>query len=520
MFKNFIKNWKYSLLVFLLMTISSGLWLFASISLVTSINSLVQNNIYNAFLWIIFYFLSWIIRITVIIFQKYFYEKLVRKIVLNYRRYLSKEISKINLLSFETKNIGDYASWFINDLDIVKNKGILNATEFVENIIDIIIITIALAFLNHWILILVFVFVLLSITFPFIFKNQIEKINLRISKNQEKNSSKTVNLLSGFNTFLFFNQMFIFKKTLDFFSKKLKIQTIENERKLNVISYVNSLYLELFYYVLLLVAGVLIIYDYAEIGSIFVIREFASRYLISFQGLSLNKINIGSANKIVEKWKELLNESNYWNKKNFDQKINEIELKDINLAFGNQTIFENLNLKFSKGKKYLIVGNSGKGKSTIIKILAGIIIPNHGKILVNNKEINNFQTILNKISYVDNSGVVLDNDLLNNTVLWKNEHNSTLLEKSLNVSQVNFLLGKKTNLTDLSTGQKQRLAIARGLYQNKEILVFDEAMSNIDKATSESIENEFLSNPNLTFIHISHNFNEANKQKYDQIIYL
>ena len=74
------------------------------------------------------------------------------------------------------------------------------------------------------------------------------------------------------------------------------------------------------------------------------------------------------------------------------------------------------------------------------------------------------------------------------------------------------------NGTKMSGGQKQRLALARGLLRNRKLFLLDESTSSLDKKSALNVENIFLSQPDITVIFISHQLHDENKQKFDRIV--
>ena len=74
------------------------------------------------------------------------------------------------------------------------------------------------------------------------------------------------------------------------------------------------------------------------------------------------------------------------------------------------------------------------------------------------------------------------------------------------------------NGTKMSGGQKQRLALARGLLRNRKLFLLDESTSSLDKKSALNVENIFLSQPDITVIFVSHQLHDENKQKFDRIV--
>jgi ABC-type multidrug transport system fused ATPase/permease subunit len=201
---------------------------------------------------------------------------------------------------------------------------------------------------------------------------------------------------------------------------------------------------------------------------------------------------------------------------NFDSSI---EFQNVSFNYPNRDkTLNNINLKISKNTIIGIKGETGSGKSTIIKLIMGLLQPDSGKILIDGKELNITEDNLSdKISYVPQNFYILDDTILENIVFSeeKNKPDYKKISKATALSQldevinslpngINTIVGSTGKL--LSGGQAQRLALARALYQEREILILDEATNALDSNT-EKLVIENLSNLKKakTIIIISHN---------------
>ena len=201
------------------------------------------------------------------------------------------------------------------------------------------------------------------------------------------------------------------------------------------------------------------------------------------------------------------------------QDFNEIELENISYGYEeNKNNIENISLLIKKNTITLIKGESGKGKSTLIKLIAGILKPKSGKILINGKEnkIYENKNWFQIISYVQQDPFILDGSILENICIGvpKKSINKDLLNYSIKISQledvisqckggINFYVGENGDL--LSGGQKQRLVLARFLYYNSKILIMDEPTSSLDADMARSFfELLKLLKQEITIIMISH----------------
>jgi len=221
----------------------------------------------------------------------------------------------------------------------------------------------------------------------------------------------------------------------------------------------------------------------------------------------------------VEKYHKLNHRKDLKNKN-----IKSIELKNINFAYKKKYVLKDTSFKLNKGVITGIYGPSGSGKTTLLDILSSLIIPDNGEILINNETVNSKEFFWGKeISYISQS-----TDLFNDTI----EYNISFGEKpenidkkkmdfSLNASNLkNFIKelpeGLSTKVgekgSQISTGQKQRINIARAFYNNAKVLIMDESTNSLDLENETSIFNDIAKlKKDLIVIIVSHNKNLLRK---------
>ena len=177
-----------------------------------------------------------------------------------------------------------------------------------------------------------------------------------------------------------------------------------------------------------------------------------------------------------------------------------------------------------EGETVGIVGETGSGKSTLMQILIGLLNPDSGNIFYKNKDIfNNIKNWHDKISYVSQSTFLLDDSLKVNIAFEgdASKIDEKKVNKAIEIAELKEKVsslpnGLEENLgTDgvkLSGGEKQRIALARAIYNDKKIIFLDEFTSSLDTKT----ENKIISNlntflKNTTFIIIAHRANVIKK---------
>jgi len=228
--------------------------------------------------------------------------------------------------------------------------------------------------------------------------------------------------------------------------------------------------------------------------------------------------------KILELISLNANENNLIKKKISFQ--NEIRLKNLNFSYksNREGISKNINLIIKKGENVGIFGRTGSGKTTLINIIMGILIPSEGTIFIDKVDLFDPNDVYllkkwkNNIALVPQDVFLYDASISENIAFCvdKNKIDSRKVKKAAKIACADEFINKtskgyETIVGDkgikLSGGQKQRLGLARAIYKGSEVLILDESTSALDfkteKAVIESIFNS-KSNKNLTTLTIAH----------------
>ena len=177
-----------------------------------------------------------------------------------------------------------------------------------------------------------------------------------------------------------------------------------------------------------------------------------------------------------------------------------IEFKNVEFNYNTNNLFKNLSFKIKSNTMTAIVGKSGEGKSTILKLINKNYDVSDGKILIDNNDINDLseETIKNNISVVSQSPYIFNLSIKENIKLANSKATDDEIVAVCKKVQIhNFIMNLENgydtlvgeNGVILSGGQKQRLAIARALIKKSKIILLDEATSSLDNNNQEKIKN-------------------------------
>jgi len=181
--------------------------------------------------------------------------------------------------------------------------------------------------------------------------------------------------------------------------------------------------------------------------------------------------------------------------------MNIIEIKNLSFFYNKELVLDNINLQIKKGEYVVFIGPNGGGKTTLIKLILGLLHPKVGEIkLYTNKigyvpQYTNFSLDI-PINVLD---VVLQGRLKKYKLFYNQQDKKIALEKLKLVEMEKYA---HTNISNLSGGQRQRVSIARALYKDPDILIFDEATSALDNKSERLIQDTLkeVSKNKITFV--------------------
>lgn len=196
---------------------------------------------------------------------------------------------------------------------------------------------------------------------------------------------------------------------------------------------------------------------------------------------------------------------------------NDICVRNLDFRYGNrELVLKDINLEIKEGETVAFVGESGSGKTTLAKLIMRFYAPEKGEILIGGKNISYLtsEEVRENIAYVPQETFLFSDTIQNNLDLHKEGIPIEEIEKVCKIVKADEFIEKMSrtyqtmlgeNGMDLSGGQRQRLAIARALLKKPRILILDEATSNLDSLTENSIKETIRSlNGKVTCIIIAH----------------
>lgn len=193
-----------------------------------------------------------------------------------------------------------------------------------------------------------------------------------------------------------------------------------------------------------------------------------------------------------------------------------LKVENLGKRYGKQQIFSGLNMEIKRGEILAVVGESGCGKTTLLRILSGLDKEYEGSVYLNGREVRNLIPNKRNMSLVFQQPALWNHMTVEENILFSIKKK----DWKVNMEQIRHIC-QRLEIDDLrrrypeqiSGGQAKRVSLARALAAGKEIMLLDEPLSNLDGDTKEKVliflEEEYLGN--LTIIYVSHDNLEVNR---------
>lgn len=441
-----------------------------------------------------------------------------------------RQLLLLPYLYYKNRTTGEIISRF-KDLNIIRNYLSNFLCTFLTDILCIIIFSILMFKISKTLTIIIYLIIILLILNVYILKNKKKKLIVKNTKGEDIINSSIIEGLSNVDTV---KGSHLEKRLTDLFVLKYK-SFQENNYSLSTLITIQELIKNYIYDILMILiyafGSYLVIKNKLSLSSFIIYQSFIN-YLLSCTTRCIKVLEEYPTYKVsLDRVEELfmIREEDFKNNYFYlpYNLLGDIIINNLNYKIGYKELFKDLSLTIKQGEKVLLTGPSGCGKSTLVKMLMRYVEVNFDVINIANIDINHYHlnNIRTNITYLSSSEYLFNDTLKNNITLYK-EYKDEEVEEVSKICLVNDIIKNsdigldkmiEENGFNFSSGEKQRIFLARSIIKKTNIYIFDEALGQIDINREKIIlEGIFKYLKDKTIIVISHRNN--NKKLFDRII--
>ena len=366
------------------------------------------------------------------------------------------------------------------------------------------------------------IIVILYMIIVIVFNKWYERLNRKQMENNAELTSYLVESLNGIQTIKSYNA----ERKANLETEGKFIRLLKSIFKLSLVSNVQTslkVFVELVGGVIILWAGgVNVINGKMTMGALITFNSLLVYFLDPVKNLINLQPQLQTAVVAADRLGEIMDleaekSKNEYKKLTPDSLAGDIEIKNVDFRYGTRKlVLENINVHINKGEKVAFVGESGSGKTTLSKLLLHMYSAERGDILINDNNIEDIQIerLRERIAYIPQETFLFSGSILDNLSLGMDFVDMNEVIEAAKMAQAHDFINElplryetrlEENGANLSGGQRQRLAIARAMLKKPDILILDEATSNLDSITERALDrtiNEF--SKDMTTIFIAH----------------
>lgn len=447
-------------------------------------------------------------------------QKLIQKILHDIRSDLTDSNGKKSLLDIYRSNPEVHISTYTNELEVLEKEYLEQIISITNDILVFVIASVISLFLQPSYTIIMMFLSMVPLIYPWLTQKSLQNARDLTVRSKEEYFSAVTDFYFGLKTIKLFAAMNRFTDILNSKSKLLKKSNITYYRKANSIealSYAITMFVNQGAWV---VGGFFVLKGRLSLGEFIALRQLVMYITYPITNMKHSYTDILSSKKLVNDLLKSINQTSVDTSESNAMKINTIELVDFGIADNQKNILKNITLRFTVGKKYLIIGKSGSGKSTLLNALIGLIpdgFNTAGHILINGQDFTSIELDYSSVAYVEQKTFIFDIPAIDNLTMYKDydERQVNKVLKKVNLENIDL---EGTIKNKLSGGQERRLDFARTLLANKEILLLDEVTSSLDKENRLRIEELVDSLQNKLVICIAHEPSENFIAIFDEVL--
>ncbi|WP_233080340.1 peptidase domain-containing ABC transporter [Rheinheimera soli] len=432
---------------------------------------------------------------------------------------IQRHLLHLPLSFFESRHVGDIKSRFeaFNEVQRMISRGFITA--IVDGLLSITTLTIMFYYNKTLALVSVGFLVALYLIRFFLTNKENEHLEQQLSKHAKENSHfiETIRAIMPIKSFAKENNrlsswMNLYADTLNSSIQREKV-TIASDVTQNALGRIE-------YLIIVMISASFIIEGALSLGMFLAYLAYRQQFADSAQSLVDNIFRFRIAGTYLRRMSDIVMQVPEQDQVRValksEQIIGALEVRNLHFRYSDSTpwLYQALSFRVEAGESVAIIGRSGLGKSTLLKIMTGLMQPQQGDLLLDGMPVKSigFRQFRQCCATVMQNDQLLNGSLLENITFFEPSPNLELVKEALKGAAIwdeiqAMPMGLHTQVGDLgsalSGGQKQRILLARAFYTQPRILFLDEATSHLDSVSEQRV-NQYLKQKNMTRISVAH----------------
>lgn len=439
------------------------------------------------------------------------------------------------LLSVNSANIlqnasgGEHISMFTNDVLLLEQRFLNQIMGLISGIFSTLILGYSFVVLNPKLAWCIIGFGALTVFVPLFFSRNLNNKNMVYANKIARFTQKLKEYISSFPTIKNYAIEPEIMDRFDMDNDDTEDSKFEADCAFTLANSVGQLLAWFMQFIGVGLGLVMVIRGEIMIGTVLAAQAFASDLALPIQNIIININSIRSVKNIAKKMETFTDgyDADGASADSADSaekpkaQAYDIEFRGMSLKTETKTIVDDFSFRFESGKKYLIVGVNGAGKSSVFKVLKKWHKHCSGEILINGQSVSGYSSedLSCIVSYLNENVSLFSGSLRDNITLFR-DYSEKDIQTAIDGSHMQLDLNREIidEGLNISSGEQRRVEIARSLLRSTPIIVFDEVVSTLDIETAYEIEKAALELEDKTIVFISHNFSGKLIRNYDNII--
>lgn len=510
---NFVKIFLLSLLVAILSLAPIKLIEY----MIDTINHDLSKVLYSGAILLVVYFITAGIKA----YKNIYVESLGLEFSNQLRKDVFKRVLNLSYKQHKSYRTDKQSASILEDVKIVSDSSIKPLSKLIESVSSFLIGVILVFSISPYITIVLLVVGLIS---TYANKRFIKKYENLIDDSRTS-SDKIWKLFDDINTYfeeiLTNNRVKRFEKLTEKESDLFKNHHLKESRFTQKIYAIDTIIFMGTIGILYIITSILVYYKQMTVGGMMAIMMYNSILIDPLIDIT----------KAIKEWRRVVVSLNRLEKIPKSERLNDkkplkfidkIELKDVSFVDDNKAILKDINFDINKGDKLAIVGKSGSGKSTILRIIQGLISPTSGEVTFDGTSISNEMDISSNFSVLNQECIIIPDSLKANLDLYIDQIKASDIEmliKQLDLTNILEPNDLDSPLTFSSGGENKRIGLLRTFLREAPIYIFDELSNSLDDVNLERVMNYIKRElSDKTIIMVDHRIKDATF--FNKVIYL